>query len=321
MTSKKQSNSDNPLKYRLSLYTSDQDALLIKTWYRFEEQAVNVEERVCFMQHIVKKDIPSFMKGKRLDRVISVKGESGAFTLPNSFNSIILKDALFHDGGVARSKGNIKTLRNKDKLLSVGTVSVHRQDEELIQMVELLEVNQNIREKIAANALMNAEVEANASSSVNYSIDSESVINTGVGADASSPVNYSVDNEPVDLETVAPVIEALRASLYMDDIRLVIKRFVDRTSRMWGSIPLVSATVGEIDRIQPKEFLDACGGVDCPEPTSLNYINVEKVNVFAISQRGEVYLSYVQRGLVAAYNDSDGSGPVYMCLVREGESE
>ncbi|KFB47948.1 hypothetical protein ZHAS_00015910 [Anopheles sinensis] len=299
MTSKKQVNSDSPLKYRLSLYTSDQDALLVKTWYRFEEQAANVEERVCFMQHIIKKDIPSFMKGKRLDRVISVKGESGAFTLPNSFNSIILKDSLFQDGGVARNKGNIKTLRNKDKLLSVGTVSVHRQDEELMQMVELLEVNQNIKDKIAANALMNAEAEANASSSVNYSIDSESV----------------------DLETIVPVVEALRTARHMDDIGSMMKRFVDRTSRMWSSIPLASVVVGEIDRVQPNEFLDACGGNGCPEPTSLNYIHVEKVNVFAISQQGEVYLSYVQRGLVAAYNNSDSKCSVYMCLVREGESE
>lgn len=76
-----------------------------------------------------------------------------------------------------------------------------------------------------------------------------------------------------------------------------------------------------MDRIQPNEFLDACGGTSCPEPTSLNYIHVEKVNVFAISQRGEVYLSYVQRGLVAAYNNSDIKSPIYMCLVREGESE
>lgn len=321
MTSKKQTSSDTPLKYRLSLYTSEHDAILVKTWYRYEEQASNVEERVCFMQRIVKKDIPSFMKGKRLDRVINVKGDSGAFTLPNSFNSLVLKDSLFQDGGVSRNKGNVKTLRNKDKLLSIGTVSVHRHDDELMQMVEMLEVNQNIKDKIAASALANVENEADASSSLNYSMDNGSITHAEVEVHVSPSINYSIDDESVDLETVTPVIKALRAAKHADDMDAMMKRFVDKTSRMWNSLPLVSVTVGEVDKVQLQEFIDACGGDSCPESTSLNYIYVEKANAFAISQNGDVYLSYVQKGLVASYNSSSNKNPVYMCLVREKESE
>lgn len=167
--------SEAPLKYRLSLYTSDVDAILVKTWYRFEESAINVEERVCFMQRIEKKEIPAFLRGKRLDRVISVKGDSGTFTLPNSFNSIILKDTCFHDGGVSRRKGNIQTKRDKDKLLSVGTVSVHQQDEELLNMIKLLDVNQNIKDKIAANASSTVEVEINSPPTTSYSMEIEPI--------------------------------------------------------------------------------------------------------------------------------------------------
>lgn len=68
----------SPIKHRLSLYMSNKDAILVKTWYRFQEQAADVEERMCFLQHIPKANIPEFMKGKRLDRLIDVKGNEGA---------------------------------------------------------------------------------------------------------------------------------------------------------------------------------------------------------------------------------------------------
>lgn len=64
----------NVIRYRLSLYVSDSESIVVKTWYKFEEQASDVEERVCFMQSVPRTSIPAFMKGKRLDRVINVTG-------------------------------------------------------------------------------------------------------------------------------------------------------------------------------------------------------------------------------------------------------
>lgn len=145
--------SDNRVSRKSDVHISmRKDSCMIRTPEaqpsRFEEQASDVDERVCFMQSIPKDEIPIFMKGKRLDRVISVKGDSGVFTLPNSFGLIILKDSKFHDGGVSRNKGNIKTMRNKDKLLSVGTISVHVKMKNCFEWLSFLTLIKVLRRKL-----------------------------------------------------------------------------------------------------------------------------------------------------------------------------
>lgn len=298
--------SNSPIKYKLSLYMSAEDAVLVKTWYRYQTTATDIEERMCYVHPVPKDDIVNFMKGKRLDRFVEVKGTEGAFSLPSSHNLMIVKDSKFVDGGLSRNKGSIKLSRNNEKMVYIGTIALSKPDQNLVNMIASLDVNQHMKKEIPQVAGISSAQKKKENKLTSKS--AEDVVIPLVDSCESPVVDKLVDPEPLIIES--PKKQFVWFSEYL-------KNYYATSFQLWTKMGVSAQTANEIDRYDTDAFLDLFEDRIIPDTTKMNFGMVAKCNVYALDSHGSVYNVFMNEAIVMKYSSSVLNTDISICMKEE----
>lgn len=184
----------------------------------------------------------------------------------------------------------------------------------LNQMIELLDVNHHIRKE-------NREDTASSASRGKKEKREELVPGTSHGMKRHD-ANLGTSRETV--VEVEPIVVPLR---FMDIVNNYapskeIAEYVARVSHMWNKVEIITVQVDNMDRFSAIEFRELFDEEILPDTTKLNYYVTHKSNVYALSATGEVFLTFVDEGVIASYTSkiTKKSVMMYFC-VNDDDSE